>query len=62
MLGIEDLKETRLGKELLAEGRQEGKLEVVPEILARGLTIEDVAEIFKLELELVRQIAEKEKS
>jgi predicted transposase/invertase (TIGR01784 family) len=58
MLGIEDFKQTRLAQDLLTEA----KLEAVPEMLARGFTIEAVAEILKLELEQVRQVAEKEKS
>ena len=66
MLGIEDFKQTRLAQDLWAEGRQEGrqegKLEAVPELLARGFSIEGVAEILKLEVEQVRQVAEKEKS
>ncbi|MGK7904900.1 MAG: hypothetical protein AB4352_26540 [Hormoscilla sp.] len=56
MLGIEDLKQTRLAQDLLTEA----KLEAVPEMLARGLTIKAVAEILKLELKQVRQVAEKE--
>ena len=73
MLGLEDIKETKLGKDLLAEGwqkgRQEGeeigrlkgKLEVVPVMLDRGFTFEEVAELLKLELNQVRQVTEPEK-
>ncbi len=73
MLGLEDIKETKLGRELLAEswqkGRQEGeelgrlkgKLEVVPVMLGRGFTFEEVAELLKLELDQVRQVTEPEK-
>jgi len=59
--GVENFKQTPLGQYLWAEIRQVGKLEAVPEILARGFTIEAVAEILKLEVEQVRQVAEKEK-
>ncbi|MBC6420503.1 MAG: Rpn family recombination-promoting nuclease/putative transposase [Hormoscilla sp. SP5CHS1] len=75
MLGLEDIKETKLGKELLAEGwqkgrqegwqegrqegRQEGeqlgrlkgKLEVVPVMLNRGFTFEEVALLFEIRVE-----------
>ena len=45
----------------LAKGRLEGKLEVVPVMLERGFTFEEVAEFFKLELDQVRQVTEPEK-
>jgi len=117
MLGLEDIKETKLGKELLArfqrcppcrvapahdmgghsrkrsegwqkgrqegwqegqqegwqegrqEGRQEGeqlgrlkgKLEVVPVMLDRGFTFEEIALLLKLELNQVRQVTQPEK-
>ena len=77
MLGLEDIKETKLGKNLLAEGwqkgrqegRQEGeqigrlkgKLDVAPVMLDRGFTFEEVAELFKLELDQVGQVTQPEK-
>jgi len=77
MLGLEDIKETKLGKELLAEGWQEGrqegrqegeqlgrlkgKLEVVPVMLDRGFTFEEIALLLKLELNQVRQVTQPEK-
>jgi len=77
MLGLEDAKQTRWGQELLAkgeevgiakgrqegrqEGRVEGKLEVVPVMLERGFSFEEVAELLKLELDQVRQVTEPEK-
>jgi len=93
MLGLEDIKETKLGKELLAEGwqkgrqegwqegrqegwqegrqegRQEGeqlgrlkgKLEVMPVMLDRGFTFEEIALLLKLELNHVRQVTQPEK-
>lgn len=68
MLGLEDAKQTRWGQELLAEGRQEGeelgrvkgKLEVVPVMLQLGFSLEEVAQMLKVETEQVRQISESE--
>jgi predicted transposase/invertase (TIGR01784 family) len=58
MFGIDDLKQTRLFQDILAEGREEGKLEVVPNLLARGFTVTEIAEILKLEVERVQQKAQ----
>ena len=71
MLGVEDFKQTRLGRELLEEGREEGreegllegeqigrlkaKMEAVPAMLERGFTVEEVAEILQLDVEQVQQ-------
>ena len=69
MLGLEDLRKTKFAQEMLTEGLEEGlargrveglvqgKLEAVPELLKRGFTLEQVAEILKLEVEQVRQAA-----
>jgi len=49
------------GEELgLAKGRVEGKLEMVSMLLQLGFTLEEVAQILKVELEQVRQVAEPE--
>lgn len=65
-----DFKQTRLGRELWAEGREEGllqgeeigrlkaKLETVPVMLERGFTVEEVADILNLEVEQVREITQ----
>jgi hypothetical protein len=59
MLGLSELKKTRFYQEVLEEGKQEGKLETVPELLRLGLTSEQIAEALKLPLELVQQTAQK---
>ncbi|MDF0552594.1 DUF2887 domain-containing protein [Kamptonema sp. UHCC 0994] len=62
MFGIDDLRQVRAVREILAEereeGREEGKLEVVPNLLARGFTVTEIAEILKLEVERVQQKAQ----
>ncbi len=51
MLGLNDLKQTRVYQ----EGKLEGKLEAVAPLAARGFRVEEIAEILGLEAEQVRQ-------
>jgi hypothetical protein len=62
MLGLSELKKTRFYQEVLEEGKQEGKLEAVLELLRLGLTIEQIAGALKLPLELVQQTAQQVRS
>ncbi|NER06697.1 MAG: flagellar assembly protein H, partial [Okeania sp. SIO3C4] len=59
MFGIDDLKKTHFAQELIAEskteGKLEGKLEVIPSLLRKGFSVEEIAEILELEVEQVRQ-------
>jgi predicted transposase/invertase (TIGR01784 family) len=58
MLGV-NLEETKVYQEAKAEGREEGreelKLELVPRMIARGMTIEEVAELLGLAIAQVKQ-------
>ncbi|MBW4479139.1 MAG: Rpn family recombination-promoting nuclease/putative transposase [Tolypothrix brevis GSE-NOS-MK-07-07A] len=51
MLGV-NLEETKVYQEAKAEGREEGreelKLELVPRMIARGMTMEEVAELLDI--------------
>ena len=62
MFELADLKETRYVKELRAEskeeGKTEGKIESVPGFLALGLTVEQIASVFGLDVEVVKKAAE----
>lgn len=63
MFGLSELKQTRVYQEALEEGREEGKLqgrvegklESVPQLLALGLSVEQIAEALGLEVEQVQQ-------
>ena len=61
MLGLSDLKQTRVYQEALeegkSEGRIEGKLETVPFMLTLGLSLEQIAEGLGLDIEQVKQTA-----
>jgi len=52
------LQETRVYQEAKEEGRQEAKLELVPAMLARGMSIEGVSELLGLTIEQVTQPTE----
>lgn len=65
MLGVK-LEETRVYQEAKQEGRKEGreegreevKLELIPQFLARGMSMEEVAQLLNLTIEQVRLAAE----
>ena len=63
MFELADLKETRYVKDIQAESKEEGelkaKLESVPGFLALGLTVEQIASVFGLDVEVVKKAAEK---
>ncbi|MEH1905017.1 MAG: DUF2887 domain-containing protein [Nostoc sp.] len=58
MFGSNELKQTRFYQDVFAEGRQEGKLEVIPQLLALGLSIEQIAQALGLDEQVVRQAAQ----
>ena len=66
MLGLGDIRQTRVYQEALSEGLQEGerrgKLKTVPKLLATGLTLNKIAEVLDLSVEEVRQAAQQESS
>ncbi|MEW5857203.1 MAG: Rpn family recombination-promoting nuclease/putative transposase [Cyanobacteriota bacterium] len=60
MLGIDDeFRQTRMYQSIKQEGKLEGKLESVPQLLALGLSIEQVAQGLGLTIEQVQQAAQK---
>jgi len=73
MLGVK-LEETRVYQEAKQEAKQEGlqqgveigreqiKLELVPQFLALGMSMEEVAKLLSLTVEQVRLISEQESS
>jgi predicted transposase/invertase (TIGR01784 family) len=60
MLGLGDLKQTKLYQEAEQEGEQKAKLEAVPRLLKLGLNLEQISEALSLSLEEVRQAAQQE--
>lgn len=66
MLGLGDLRQTRVYQEALEEGEIRGrlleKLETVPKLLATGLTVNKIAEVLGLSVEEVRQAVQQQSS
>lgn len=64
MLGLNELKQTRVYQEALEEGREEGREELlvaaVPLLLKSGMTVEQIAEQLGVELEAVKQAAKQQ--
>ncbi len=62
MLNLNLLKETRVYQEAKEEGKEEGKLEtklkMIPILLELGLSIQQIAERWELDVEEVRKVAE----
>ncbi|MDZ8109497.1 MAG: Rpn family recombination-promoting nuclease/putative transposase [Nostoc sp. DedQUE12a] len=58
MLGLSELKQTKVYQEALEEGKQQGKLEAIPRMIKFGLTLEAIAQLLDLPLEVVQQAAE----
>lgn len=62
MLGLSELKQTKVYQEALAEGEQigrlEAKLEAIPRMLQFGLSLEQIAQLQDLRLNVVQQAAQ----
>ncbi len=58
MLGLGDLRQTRVYQEALEEGKREGMLQTVPLMFKLGATVEQIAETLGLKVEDVRKAAQ----
>jgi predicted transposase/invertase (TIGR01784 family) len=57
MLNLNLLKETKVYQEAKKEGKEERTLEIVPKLLKKGLSIQEVAELLELDIETIRKAA-----
>ncbi len=66
MLGLTELKQTKVYQEAKSEGKIEGKiegkLETIPFMLSLGATVEQIAEALDLDIKLVQQVAQTSQS
>ena len=64
MFGLQELKQTRYFQDVAADyqakGKLEAKLESIPGLLALGLTVEQIAGVFGLDIEIVQRVADGE--
>ena len=63
MFGFEDLRNTRFAQELIAEGEEIGKIkakfQIISPLLAKGFSVEEIAEVLELEVQQVREYINK---
>ena len=55
MIDVNEFKQSKLYQNIKLDGKLEGKLEVVPQLLSRGFTVEQTAQILGLTVEQVGQ-------
>ena len=58
MFGLTEWQQTRFYQEV----KEETKLETIPKLLNEGLTVEQIARIFELDIEVVKQAIKKQSS
>lgn len=58
MLGLSELKQTKVYQEALSEGERKIQALAVPKLLQFGLSVEQVAQALGLDVEAVRRIAQ----
>ncbi|MDJ0620628.1 MAG: Rpn family recombination-promoting nuclease/putative transposase [Calothrix sp. MO_192.B10] len=62
MLGLTELKQTKVYQEAKLEGKIEGKIETIPFMLSLGATVEQIAEALDLDIKLVQQVVQTSQS
>jgi predicted transposase/invertase (TIGR01784 family) len=60
MLGLGDLKQTKVYQEAEKEGERKAKIESVPRLLQMGLSLEQIAQGLNLPIEEAKQAAQTE--
>jgi len=55
MLDLNLLKETKVYQEAKEEGELETKLKILPKLIERGMSIQEIAELLELDTEVIRK-------
>lgn len=55
MLNLNLIKDTKVYQEAVEEGGLKTKLKILPKLVQRGLTIQEIAEILELDVEVIRK-------
>ncbi|WP_026734976.1 hypothetical protein [Fischerella sp. PCC 9605] len=58
MLNLNLLKETRVYQEAKEEGELETKLKILPKLVQKGLSVQDISELLELDDETIRKALE----
>jgi len=58
MLNLELLKQTKVYQEAKEEGELETKLKILPKLVQRGLSVQEIAELLELDDETIRKALE----
>ncbi|MCL6750533.1 hypothetical protein KBT16_05865 [Nostoc sp. CCCryo 231-06] len=58
MLNLDLLKETRVYQEAKEEGGLKAKLKILPKLVQRGLSVQEIAELLELDDETIRKALE----
>jgi predicted transposase YdaD len=62
MFGLTEWQQTRFYQEVKEETELETKLKTIPKLLNEGLTVEQIARIFELDIEVVKQAIKQQSS
>jgi predicted transposase YdaD len=62
MFGLTEWQKTRFYQEVKEETKLETKLETIPRLLSEGLTVEQIARILELDIEVVKQAIKQQSS
>ncbi len=55
MLNLDFIKHTKVYQEVKEEGKIEGKLETISKLVEKGMSIQEIAEILDLDIEVVKK-------
>ncbi|MEH2322056.1 MAG: hypothetical protein V7K32_00335 [Nostoc sp.] len=58
MLNLDLLKQTKVYQEAKEEGELETKLKILPKLVQRGLSVQEIAELLELDDETIRKALE----
>ena len=62
MFGLTEWQKTRFYQEIEEQTELETKLKTIPRLLSEGLTVEQIARIFELDIEVVKQAIKQQSS
>jgi predicted transposase YdaD len=55
MLNLDEFKNTRLYESILTKTKLETKLELVPKLIEKNMSIQEIAELLEVDVEIIRR-------